>query len=216
MKRHDRAWPVLALSLFLASTAFARTTPATAAARVDAPVSVDRQQLRTDMRKLWTDHVIWTRDYIVAALDGAPDTKAAATRLMRNQEDIGRAIAGFYGQAAGDRLTALLKDHILVAVDVVAAAKAGRQGDLAQASSRWKANAEEIATFLSQANPNWPKTALSSMMAMHLETTTREVVARLNKDWDADVAAFDEVYQHILTMSDTLSDGIAAQFSKAH
>jgi hypothetical protein len=174
---------------------------------------LDAQQLRRDMRKLWTDHVIWTREYIVAALAGTPDAGAAASRLMKNQEDIGNAVASFYGRPAGDRLTALLKDHIKVAVDVVAAAKAGRQAELAAASGRWTQNAEEIATFLSGANPNWPKAALSDMMAMHLATTTREVVARLNGKWDEDVAAFDEVYAHILTMADALSDGIVKQFA---
>ena len=41
-------------------------------------------------------------------------------------------------------------------------------------------------------------------MKEHLSTTTAEVVARLNKNWDADVRAFDAVYEHILKMSDAL------------
>src|SRR5215216_6598525 len=45
--------------------------------------------LRQDMRKLWTDHVVWTRDYILAAVGDQPDAQAAAGRLMKNQEDIG-------------------------------------------------------------------------------------------------------------------------------
>jgi len=77
---------------------------------------------------------------------------------------------------------------------------------------RWKKNGEEIPAFLSQANPNWPKATLASMMATHLATTTKEVVARLNKKWGEDTAAFDEVYTHILHTSDALSDGIIMQF----
>ena len=170
------------------------------------------QQLREGMRKLWSDHVIWTREYIVSALDGSPDTSAAATRLLKNQEDIGGAVAAFYGKAAGDTLTALLKQHILIAVDLVAAAKAGDQSKLAAADEAWKKNAGDISAFLSSANPNWPKATLADMMAMHLATTTKEVLARLNKKWDEDVKAFDEVYTHILHMSDALSAGIIAQF----
>ncbi len=73
---------------------------------------------------MWSDHAIWTREYIVAAVDGSPDANAAATRLLRNQDDIGGAVAGFYGKDAGDKLTALLKEHIMIAVDLIAAAKA--------------------------------------------------------------------------------------------
>jgi hypothetical protein len=167
--------------------------------------------LRQDMRKLWTDHVVWTRDYIVAAVGDQPHATAAATRLLKNQDDIGAAVATYYGKPAGDKLTALLKDHITIAVDLIKAAKAGDKASQQQADTKWKRNAEEIADFLSKANPNWPRATLVDMMNKHLSTTTDEVVARLTKNWDADVRAFDAVYTHILVMSDALSDGIIKQ-----
>jgi hypothetical protein len=170
------------------------------------------EKLRHMMRDLWTDHVVWTRAYVVAALADQPDAQAAATRLLRNQEDIGAAVAGFYGKAAGDKLTALLKDHILIAVDVVKAAKSGDKAGLSAADAKWKANGDDIAAFLSSANPNWPRATLQEMMRKHLSTTTDVVVARLNKQWDADVRAYDIVYDHIIAMADALSDGIIKQF----
>ena len=168
--------------------------------------------LKQDMRKLWTDHVVWTRDYIIAAVGDQPDAKAAANRLMKNQEDIGNAVAKFYGAPAGQQLTTLLKEHISIAVDLIKAAKAGDKAGQQQADSRWQQNAMQIADFLGKANPNWPKDTLADLMKKHLSTTTNEVVARLNKDWEADVRAFDEVYEHILHMADALSDGIVKQF----
>jgi len=121
-------------------------------------------------------------------------------------------LARHYGKGAGDETQALLKEHILIAVDLIKAAKMGDKAAQQQADAKWQKNGEEIADFLSQANPNWPKATLASMMATHLATTTKEVVARLNKKWDEDTAAFDEVYTHILHMSDALSDGIIKQF----
>jgi len=168
-------------------------------------------QLRQDMRKLWTDHVVWTRDYIVAAVGDQPGAQAAAARLLKNQEDIGAAIAGVYGKPAGDRLTTLLKEHITIAVDVIKFAKAGDKANQSQADAKWKKNGEEIADFLAKANPNWPRATLVDMMNKHLSTTTDEVVARLTKNWDADVRAFDAVYNHILMMADALTDGILKQ-----
>jgi hypothetical protein len=168
--------------------------------------------LKRDMRKLWTDHVVWTRDYIVAAVGDQPDAQAAAGRLMKNQEDLGSAVARFYGAAAGQQLTTLLKQHISIAVDLIMAAKAGDKTAQQQADTKWQQNAVDIADFLSKANPNWPRATLVDMMKKHLSTTTDEVVARLGKNWDADVRAFDAVYDHILHMSDALSDGIVKQF----
>jgi hypothetical protein len=168
--------------------------------------------LKQDMRKLWTDHVVWTRDYIIAAVGDQPDAQAAANRLLRNQEDIGTAVAKFYGDAAGQQLTTLLKEHITIAVDLIKAAKAGDKAGQQQADNRWQANATQIADFLSKANPNWPKATLVDLMKMHLSTTTNEVVARLGKNWAEDVRAFDAVSEHILKMSDALADGIVKQF----
>jgi hypothetical protein len=168
--------------------------------------------VKQDMRKLWTDHVVWTRDYIIAAVGDQPDAQAAANRLMKNQEDIGNAVGKIYGASAGQQLTTLLKDHISIAVELIKAAKAGDKAGQQKADARWQQNAVEIAEFLSKANPNWPRATLVELMKGHLSTTTNEVVARLNKNWAEDVRAFDEVYRHILMMSDALADGIVKQF----
>ena len=168
--------------------------------------------LKQDMRKLWTEHVVWTRDYIIAAVGDQPDATAAVNRLMKNQEDIGNAVATFYGAAAGQQLTTLLKEHITIAVDLIKAAKTGDKAGQQQADGRWQQNAIQIAEFLSKANPHWSKGVLTDLMKKHLSTTTNEVVARLTKDWEADVRAFDEVYAHALHMADALSEGIVKQF----
>ena len=168
--------------------------------------------LRDAMRKLWADHVVWTRQYIVAAVAGAPDAQAAAGRLLANQEDIGNAIVPLYGEEAGAKLTALLKDHILIAVDLVDAAVKGNKRAFARHDRRWDDNADEIAAFLASANPNWPEEDVRDLLAQHLTLTKGEAVARLQQDWDADVAAFDDIFTEILTMADALTDGIVAQF----
>lgn len=175
--------------------------------------SVKGCTLRTGMRKLWADHVVWTRDYIIAAVANAGDAKAASERLLKNQEDIGNAIAGYYGAEAGKQLTALLKDHILIAVDVVAAAKAGDKLKLTQADARWHDNAKEIAAFLAGANPAWTVDGLTHMLNDHLKLTTDEAVARIGKKWSDDVQAFDRIFDQAMDMADALTEGIATQYS---
>jgi len=168
--------------------------------------------LQTALRKLWTDHIVWTRGYIVAAVADAPDAGAAATRLLKNQEDIGNAIVPVYGRPAGAKLTELLKEHIMIAVDLIAAAKAGDQAKFGTFDAKWTKNAEDIATFLSGANPHWPKKDLVDVLNLHLNLTKKEVVARLTQKWEDDVQAFDDIFTEIMTVSDTLADGIHKQF----
>jgi hypothetical protein len=169
-------------------------------------------ELRTNMRKLWEDHITWTRNVICCLVDNLPGTDQAVKRLLKNQDDIGNAIKPIYGTDAGNKLTALLHDHITISADVVKAAKASNNSVLDAANKKWFANADDISAFLSKANPNWKLDDMKKMMHEHLKLTTDEAVARIKKDYDADIAAYDKVHNEILEMADMLSDGIIKQF----
>lgn len=165
------------------------------------------------MRKLWEDHIIWTRLYIVSVAAGLPDTDLTAQRLLQNQDDLGNAIKPYYGEEAGNKLTALLRDHILGAADVLAAAKAGDSAKFDAANAKWYANGNDIALFLSSANPqNWTPDALQAEMKMHLDLTLAEATAQLKGDYAGSISGYDKVHAHILGMADALSSGIIAQF----
>jgi hypothetical protein len=178
-----------------------------------ATISKQELALRQDMRKLWEDHVTWTRLAVISLTTDAPDTQASVGRLLKNQTDIGNAIEPFYGPAAGKQLTALLREHILIAADLIAVARKGDQEGVASEQARWTANADQIATFLSKANPrSWKPAPMKAMMREHLRLTTDEVVARLQANWTADVRAYDRIHVQILHMADMLSDGLVKQF----
>lgn len=198
-----------AAALFLLFAAFLLSTPA--AARQQPTLRM--LAFHDDMRKLWEDHITWTRLYIVSAAADLPDKDLTAQRLLQNQVDLGNAIKPFYGEAAGDQLTALLTDHILIAVEVIDAAKSGDTAAFEDALARWYANGNDIAAFLNAANPEeWGLREMQMMMKSHLDLTLEEAAARLNGDFAADIAAYDKVHLDILHMADTLSEGIINQF----
>jgi hypothetical protein len=170
------------------------------------------RSLRAALRRLWADHVIWTRQYVIAAVGDTPDAEAAATRLLENQEDIGGAVVPFYGAEAGAALTDLLKQHILIAVELVDAAKTSDDARFQREDAKWTANAGEIGALLSGANPNWSADDLADLLGLHLSLTKQEVVARLQQNWAEDIETFDQIFTEILTLADVLADGIVAQF----
>lgn len=174
--------------------------------------TVKSQQFRTDMRKLWEDHITFTRLYIVEAAGNNPGVNQTAQRLLKNQEDIGNAIKPYYGNEAGNKLTELLKIHITTAVDLIAAAKTGDQTALGSANDKWYANANEIADFLSKANPNLSNDQMRSAMKSHLDLTKQEAVDQLEGKYDASVSNYDKVHDQILVMSDALSQAVIKQF----
>ena len=170
------------------------------------------EQLRMAMHKLWEDHIVWTRNVILNIMDDLPGTEQAVNRLLQNQDDIGNAVKPFYGEAGGKELTRLLREHITIAADLLKAAKTGNNSAFDAANKKWFANADEISGFLSKANPNWKLNDMKKMMNDHLTLTTEEAVARLKKDYVADVKAYDKVHDEILMMADMLTDGIIKQF----
>jgi hypothetical protein len=174
--------------------------------------STQSDELNAEMRKLWEDHITYTRNYIISAIADLPDADDVAERLLRNQDDIGNAIKPFYGEEAGQGLASLLKDHITIAVEVVTFAKSGDKPQLDAAQAKWSGNGKDIAAFLASANPNWNEAELVAMLQKHLDLTTGEVVGRLNKDWTADIKAYDEGHEHMLMFADVLTDGIVEQF----
>jgi hypothetical protein len=199
----------IVLAAIVAAGVLAQTSATAAPAQSPKAVA-----LRAAMDKLWEDHITWTRMVIVDFAAGLPDLSTAEARLLRNQTDIGNAIKPYYGRAAGNKLTSLLRTHILEAVPVLQAAKAGDKSKLTASLNAWYANANQIAVFLSKANPrNWQLPMMRQMMKQHLALTTNEAVARLQGNWKADVAAYDAVHVEILHMSAMLSDGIIQQFS---
>lgn len=175
-------------------------------------ISTSSVQLNNALRKLWIDHTIWTRSYIVSALSGLEDQEKVLERLLQNQADIGNAIKPYYGEEAGNRLAELLREHILIAGKVVDAAKSGNQDLLKKYNAEWYKNADDLALFLSKANPNWNNNELKELLYMHLQLVTDQVVTRIKKDWDGEISAYDKGENHIIKLADTLTTGIIKQF----
>jgi hypothetical protein len=170
-------------------------------------------EFRDQMRKLWEDHITWTRLAIISLAADAPDTQPTVQRLLDNQVDIGNAIKPYYGDAAGDQLTSLLHDHIVIAAELVTDAKAGDTTAFADAQTRWYDNANQIAQFLHDANPqNISLADMQAMMKTHLDLTLEEASDRLQGNFPGDIAAYDKVHAEILEMSDTIALGIIEQF----
>ncbi len=185
---------------------------------VQSAVSL-RMAFHDAMRKLWEDHIIWTRQVIVDVFattppsPGLPDLPFAVDRLLNvNQTEIGNAIKPYYGNVAGDQLTGLLKVHISEAATILNDLKTS-SAQLNDDIAAWYVNANAIASFLNGLNSkNWPLVEAQDLMKMHLDKTTDEVLARFQQRWADDVAAFDAVHVEILEMADFLSDGIIDQF----
>jgi hypothetical protein len=212
----DNFWLVVMVALIIGAFGgwlFGSSQPSYTLGQQKTQIASSKSEsLKMDMRKLWEDHITWTRLYIISATSNLEDSDENLARLMKNQEDIGGAIKPYYGDEAGNKLTQLLKEHISLAGEVVKAAVDKNPTALADADKRWHDNGDQLADFLASANPNWPKDETRQMMKDHLDLTRQEAVDILAGRAEASIADYDKIHNQILKMADMLSAGIIKQF----
>ena len=206
-----------ALLLTIAVATFASRTdaqvPTTSKGEVAHPDPINANELRMAMRKLWVSNAIWMREYIVNTIEADQSLDAASKRLAKSQDDIGRAFAPFYGAEAGTKVTTLLRQHTGLVKEMIESSMAKDTAKLKEADKRWRANADSITTLLSTVNPtNWPMATIQPVVVGGMNLTITETNARLKRDYNADVEAFDTILAQSLNLADMLSDGIIKQF----
>ena len=167
--------------------------------------------LMNSLRMLWEQHDVWTRATIVSLVFALPDVDFVTKRLLRNPADFGQALRPYYGDRIASKFSDLLKNHLVIAADLVKASKAGDNKAASEAEKKWYANADEIAAFLGSINPYWSEEDWRTMMHAHLSLVKAEAVNMLTKNYEAATSVYDEIERQSLEMADTMAAGIINQ-----
>jgi hypothetical protein len=177
-------------------------------------ISEEEVRLSNAMRLAWEQHVYWTRMTINSIAFNLPDLDAVTARLLRNATDMGNLLVPFYGNRIAEKFSNLIRDHLVIAAEIVKVAKAGNQKAVADAEGRWYANGAEISKFLSRINPFISEKEFREMFFEHLALTIQEAVLILQKDFKASIAVFDKIEAEALEMADTITVAIVRQFPR--
>lgn len=169
-------------------------------------------QIINALHTLWTDHGIWTRAFIISTVYNLDDQQFVTNRLLRNPADFANLLRPFYGEQNAERFRTLLADHLLIAGQIVKAAMQQNTAVVEEQRRRWYANADEIAHFLAQINPNWTRTEWQSLLYEHLRMVEDEAMQTLNGQYAASIAQFDAIRSQSMHMADVMADGIIKQF----
>ena len=207
-------WVQIMLVVFLLGYSAVKGNPESKENLLSRPAeqTASTRELKAQMVELWEQHVAWNRNVMLCIVDELPGTEQAVERLRQNKIEIGDAIKPYYGAAAGDELTDLLYTHVTISAEVITFAKAQKNAELQDANQRWYANADSIAGFLASANPYWALEDIKLIIKDQLTLTTNQAVYRIQKDYSADVIAYDKAHADVLKMANIFADGIAKQF----
>lgn len=164
--------------------------------------------LMNRIRQLWGQHVYWTRFFIISTAADLDDSEAVTKRLLRNPKDFAELLTPIFGMRVAGQFEALFTEHLLIAADLVTAAKRGEADKVNTARDRWYKNANEIAEFLSSINRCWTKARWKSMLYSHLEMTEKEATLRLQGKYTADINVFDSIENEAFQMADYMFCGL--------
>lgn len=172
----------------------------------------NRQEIINKMRKLWSQHVYWTRFFIISTVEELKDLKYVTDRLLENPGDFGKALKAFYGARKAEKFKQLLTDHLKIGGGLVNADKDMNTAKADELRKEWYANADDIAEFLAEINPNWNELKWRNMMYSHLSMTEKEAGLRLKKEYLKDIEIFGSIENEALEMADYMANGIIRQF----
>ncbi|MFJ7914810.1 MULTISPECIES: hypothetical protein [unclassified Lysinibacillus] len=163
-------------------------------------------------RILWMEHVNWTRMTIISIVFGLPDLPFVQERLLQNATDLGNCLRPFYGDQIADRYAELIKEHLLIAAQLVTAAAKGDTATADAKEKEWYRNADDIAIFLNRINPYLSIEEVQKMFYTHLALTKKEAVTMIQKNYQEDIQVFDDIEAEALAMSDMIASAIVMQF----
>lgn len=172
----------------------------------------ERMIISNLLRKLWEQHVMWTRSFVISAAHDLKDIEFVTKRLLENPTDFAKVLRQFYGEDIALQFEELLKEHILIAADIVKAMKANDSKEMESLLEKWYYNADQIAKFLSEINPYWDEEEWRAMLSSHLVLLEKEIMNRISGNYEEDVAIYDIIEDQALEMADYMSDGIIEQF----
>ena len=196
------------LALLLISVAC--TTPQTPAVTASPAKVAD---VKLAQRDLWLGHILGIRNVAVATMDkNAAARESAEKSVVANAQQIAHSIEPFYGKAASDKLFTLLAGHYGAIRDDLDATVAGNAAGQEAAVKALTANAAEISTFLSGANPYLPKDVVMGLLMAHAAHHIQQFQQLKAGEYAQESETWNGMKKHIYVVADALTGALAQQF----
>jgi hypothetical protein len=168
-------------------------------------------ELRIYLDRLLGEHLILAAEAMRAGMTQAPDFAATRQALDANAADLRDAIAGIYGDDAGEAFGAVWNAHLVAYLDYVDAVRDGDADRIATVRKTLDAYGRVFGEFMASANPKLSADAVAEMIAMHTASLVKMVDAYRTNDYATANETAAEAYVHMFEVGDALAAAIAAQ-----
>lgn len=180
---------------------------------VSAPHPATVADMQGVLRDQWSRHLFWIRNVVLDnATNDLRSRDFAENAVAVNAREIARTFTPFYGEAASEQLFTLLAKHYdaIKAYSEATVSRNTRQQDAALA--QFASNTDEIATFLSGANPHLPKDTVRGLFATHVNHHVAQIIKFQERDYAGEEETWPVMQHHIYVIADALTAALAKQF----
>lgn len=178
----------------------------------DISLNHDQLELYNVITRLWMEHALWSRAFIKSSINALGDLEEVTKRLLRNPVDFADVLVQFYGDENATVFEEDLSEHLLLASDIVTALMDNDANVFEEKESAWYANADKIAVFLGEINPEWDEEVWKNMLYEHLDMIENQIILMLNGNYADSIAQYDYIQDAILIMADYMACGLINQF----
>lgn len=165
------------------------------------------------LRDLWAGHIFWIRNVVLDNATNNPAARDVAEKeVVANAKQIASTITPFYGEAASEKLFTLLAGHYGAVKEYSEATVAGSKRQQDAALAHYVSNTDEIAAFLSGANPYLPEDTVRGLIAAHGAHHVAQITQFQEKDYAREAQTWQVMQQHVYVIADALTMALVKQF----
>ncbi|GAC1413048.1 MAG: hypothetical protein NVSMB66_3900 [Candidatus Doudnabacteria bacterium] len=168
--------------------------------------------LRVLLNGLDKEHVALALNATREGFDGRPDFNAIAKALDSNTQALGDSVGSVYGADAETKFLQLWRNHIQFFVDYTVASKKHDQAGMDKAKKGLAGYSNDIADFLSGANPNLPREAVFQIFSDHINVLLSSIDAYSKGDYANAYAQQHAGTLQVQKAADALAGAIVKQY----
>ena len=163
-----------------------------------------------NIRLLWTDHLIWIRQFLISLMFRLKDLSYVTIRTLQNSIDFSAQLTPFYGLENAKLYETLLTERVLLLAELASTIKFG--GDISMQLLKMQVNADDTATLFASLNPYWEKAKWQEMLYSQYLLEVQLIKEIYDDKFSTSISTYDQIYQNALKMAAYMIDGITAQF----
>ncbi len=147
--------------------------------------------LEEKMARAWGEHVMLVHMYLVSALNDLPDLTAIMNRMERNVGEITNLFANDLPMETRNTLREMLMQHEQTFSELLSDLRSGNEQGYQENVRRWFEQGNELADFLSRANPAYRRRDLNRYFGDHLQLLLDMANEYWNGDYEKSMQTFD-------------------------